>query len=381
MGVEEKGGGKREGGDEVGEKNANKKISNLELRTDTIHQKHIVYQYDTIYRNTVETEYIVISELPRANVYTSQNTYFNQTPAYSQRSNWVNTSHAPLTFAALKFLFEKEQSDINPLLAENDNLALGIPENIDENQPGRMAVSPFLDTQFAPLSYQPDVVDLAYLGPPADYMKVRKRPLRKMAKNLSPMSFQAGISGGLAFPQNKKISESKGYSFGVHGEMSFSKSLRLWLEATYYKVKFETHEVDRKLGVPILPSPSEEYVFSEAYVVDPFIQYNIGLQYLFYAHKKWRPYLGLGYSAASLLPYEIRYDFIHTSEEMDLSIQQDIDRNDFIMNMFLFNGGIEGELSKRLRFQLEGYYRWNGTNDGVVVPDILGVRSKFIYKF
>ena len=212
-------------------------------------------------------------------------------------------------------------------------------------------------------------------------MKARKRPLQKIARNLNPTGFQLGISGGLAFPQNEKISESRGYSFGIHGEMSFSKSLRLWLEANYYKVKFETHEADRKLGVPILPPPSDDYIFSDAHVVDPFIQYSIGLQYLFYAHKKWKPYLGLGYSAASLLPYEIRYDFIHATEDIDLSIQEEIDRYDFIMNMFLFSGGVEGELSKRLCFQLEGYYRWNGTNDGVVVPDILGLRSKFIYKF
>ncbi len=360
---------------------ANEKISHLEFRTDTIHQTHIIYQYDTIYRNSVKTEYVVISKQLPSNFYTSQASYFNHPSAYSNRSNWINTSLAPLTFAELKYLFEDEQVNETPFLAENNLLTQENGESPYASQSIALQVTPYLKTQRAPLIYESAPVVFSYLDPPADNKKVRKRPLQKLARDLQPTGFEIGMLGGFAFPQHHQVAETKGYSVGIYGAMSFSDNIRMWAETSYYKIEFKSNEIGKSLGIPEIELPDDDYKFHEASVHQPFLQYVLGLQYVFYPKNKWKPYFGLGYTVASMKPYEVSYDFNHVTDDLELSIEENIHRNDLIMNMALFKGGIEGKLANRIGLKLEGYYRWNGNKKGLVVTNIYGIRSLLIYKF
>lgn len=356
---------------------ANAKISQLEFKTDTIFKTQCIYHYDTVFSNQVETKYIAVSSPVRANVYRSTGYDFSifELPL---GSDWINRTRAPLTFSDLNDLFEGRIQSYGQLVKSQQ---LSTVQNDESPKSKLLQDFSFLPSKSSNLEYSSNLVGLRNVAIPAEAKKFRKRPVRKFVENLRPNGFRLGINGGLAFPRGKDLAEPEGYFYGIRMEFPFSENLRLWTEVSYFKVNFKTDVVDEKIGIPAPQPPSDLFAFSEAKVVQPFIEYGLGFQYLFYAHKKWKPYLGLGYTAASILPYEIRYDFAHVSENSELSIDKDVQRDGFISNMLLLNGGVEAKLSKKIHFQLEGYYRWNGSNGGVLIPDILGLKTKLIYKF
>ena len=344
---------------------ANEKISKLELKRDTIYETKYVYQYDTIYQQRVEKQYVVMTQ-PHFDFYPSQLAYFNSSTNYSPQSNWVNSAQNSLTFAELKYLFDDENE--NPL-TENSTL----------NTPSALFASPFIESDITKLKNDSEYPMLTYLDPV--YHKKKKRPFQKLAADIQPFDFQAGVLGGFAFPQHEQLAETKGYSVGIFGSMSFSNHIRMWGEGSYYKVEFKSNVMGESLGIPVIEVPDDNYEFNEASVHQPFLQYTLGLQYVFYPKNKWKPYFGVGYTFSSMLPYEVSYDFDHENDDLELSIEESIHRSETIMNMALITGGIEGKLSKRIGLKLEGYFRWNGNKEGLMVTNVYGIRSLLFYKF
>lgn len=350
---------------------ANGKINKLELIADTIYKTKVIYHYDTLYRERVETEYIFISNKQPQRVVYAPPTAFNHPFNSSLRSNWLNSVQSPTTFAQFKDLFEDESGIVADALTENNKLTQKVVE---------LMASPYLQPHFLSLSPENKPEKLAYLDVQMD-AKIRKRPLQKLASELQPTGFQLGVQGGFTFPQHEQVVETGGFEAGIYGAMSFSDKIKMWAEVSYYKVEFKTNEIGKSLGIPEIPPPSDEFDFIEASVNQPFYQYGLGLQYILYAKKNWSPYLGLGYTFSSMRSYEISYDFEHMSNDTELSIEEMVDRDDLIMNMFVINGGIEGNLSDRIGLQLEGYYRWNGDKKGLLITNLYGLRTKLIYNF
>ena len=351
---------------------ANKKISNIELRADTIYQTNYIYEYDTIYRQRVEKEYVVMGQQRRVEYFSSQSPYFDYpSEYYSQRSSLRNTTQNRMTFADLQYMFADDQHENEAsLLVKNPQ----VEENIG------LHVSPFLTSNYSLLDVPAEDVKLAYLAIPAEQRK-KKRPFQKLGTSLQPTGFEAGILGGFAFPQHDQVAETKGFSVGAYGSISFFDNFRMWAEASYYNVEFKSEEMGESLGIPEIEVPDDDYEFYEASVHQPFMQYTFGLQYIFAPKNKWRPYLGVGYTFASMLPYEVSYDFHHITDDIELSIEESINRKESISNMVLFNGGIEGNLSDRIGIKLEGYFRWNGNQEGLIVTNVYGIRSLLFYKF
>jgi hypothetical protein len=350
---------------------ANEKISNIELRADTIYQTNYIYKFDTVYIQKVETEYVVMTQQPRVDFYPIQSSYINNSPAYAQQSIWRHANQKPMTFAELQYMFADDQF-------KKEGTSLTDKNQYQENI--GLHASPFLTSNYSLLNAESEEVKLSYLDVPAEQKK-KKRPFQKLGANLQPTGFQLGVIAGLAYPQHTNVAETRGYGFGVHGAMAFSKNIRIWAEASYYKLEFKSNEMGSSLGIPEVEVP-DDYEFVEASVYQPFYQYVFGLQYIFYTRKKWNPYFGVGYTFASMRPYEVSYDFEHLiDDDVELSIEEKNSRNDIIWNMFLLNGGIEGQLSKHIGLQFEAYYRWNGNKTGLLVTDILGVRGKLLYNF
>lgn len=349
---------------------SNSKLSSLELRADTIFNTRYIYQYDTVYSNKVETEYIVINKQSRPSYYNLQASYFNYPTNYSANTIRANSNPNALTFAELKYLFDDNQEGEKPNMEENELV----------NGSRMLLASPYLDSPFSPINYNSEPVKLAYLDYNLDQKK-RKRPMQKLATNIQPTGFQVGVLAGFAFPQHDQLAESKGYSVGIYGAFSFSDNIRMWGEASYYNVEFKSNEMGKSLGIPEIEDPDDNYEFHEASVHQPFLQYALGMQYIFIPKNKWKPYFGVGYTFASMLPYEVSYDFQHLTDDLELSIEENIDRNETVMNMALFNAGIEGELSDRIGLKLEGYFRWAGNKEGLIITDVYGLRTLLFYKF
>ena len=349
---------------------ANTKINNLELIADTIYKTRYIYQYDTVYHTSVETEYVTITKQIKPDFYTSQIAYKNLSENF-YRSNQINTNHSSLTFAELKYLFDDEQE------GESSNFV----ENSQDDQFVGLVATPFIGNPLFPLGYQSEFAQLAYLDVPAEDLKRRKRPLKKVGSSFLPINFQAGIMGGLAFPQYENVIESGGFSVGIYGAVIFSERIRLWTSASYYRVEFKSDEMGKTLGIPEITIPDDEYEFVEASINQPFYQYTLGLEYILLPKNKWSPYFGVGYALASMRSYEVGYDFEHITDNRELSEEEMVERNELISNMALFDAGVQVDLSNRIGFQLEGYYRWHGNNNGLLITNLFGVRTKLLYNF
>ena len=338
---------------------ANEKISKIELRADTIFQTKYIYQYDTLYRERVETQYVTLAPEVR-HFYVSSNNFIAS-------ESKPNSNYAPATFSEMKYLFDDSSNENSTSLAQNNSQSNSLKE-----------VS-FLTSDMSPLTYESSEMRLSLLDIPTE-QKRKKRPFQKLASELQPIGFQLGMIAGLAYPQHANVAETNGLAFGIHGAVVFSKNIRLWGEASRYNVEFKSEEMGNSLGIPEVETP-DDFEFVEASVNQPFYQYVLGLQYLFNTKKKWNPYFGIGYTFASMQSYEVSYDFEHLVDDVEMSIEEMNERNDMIWNMFLLNGGFEGKLSKHIGLQFEGYYRWNGNKTGLLVTDILGLRGKLLYHF
>jgi len=338
---------------------ANEKISKIELKADTIHQTKYIYQYDTIYRQSVEKQYVVMTQ-PRVDFYPLQ-AFNRNAPGFYSSSNKVDFAPIQLTFADLKNMFDEE---------------IGASDAFEKP---RLSGIPYIGSNFRLLDENSNYPELSYLSPPA-IVKKKKRPFQKLAADVQPIDFQVGVIGGLAYPLHEQVAETSGFAFGIHSAMTFSEKIRMWAEVSYYKVEFKSDVMGEGLGIPEIPVP-DDYDFVEASVNQPFYQYVFGLQYIFNTKNDWNPYFGIGYTFASMRSYEVSYDFENDVDGFELSIEEMNDRSDLITNMVLFNAGVEGKLSKHIGLQLEGYYRWDGNKNGLLITDMLGIRSKLVYNF
>lgn len=209
----------------------------------------------------------------------------------------------------------------------------------------------------------------------------RKKSLRHLLYPLRPKEFEVGVAGGWAHPFSQGLDKQTGCSAGLRAAVGFSPRLRLWADATYLKVRFETDRMDPAIGVPPVQPPSDDFKFQKAEVPQPSLQYSAGLQYLFRAHRPLKPYIGLGYGAVMLLPYEVTYVFENKQLGIEWNLDTEIDRRELATNFLLLRGGFEYPLAQRWTTRLEANYRTNWRKTGFHAPQMLGIQAGLSHHF
>lgn len=189
------------------------------------------------------------------------------------------------------------------------------------------------------------------------------------------------VSSGLAFPFGSGVDYKSGYSIGLHSALEFSPKLRMWANAAFYKTLFLTNRMGEDIGVPIATAPSAEYQFVQAEVLQPFIQYSAGMQYLFRSKHRLKPFVGIGLGAISLLPYDAIYEFQNTSLGVEWNLDRTIQRKGLITNFLVLPIGLEYGFSMRWNGQLQANYRYNWKGNGVQSPDLLEIQAGLMYRF
>ena len=198
---------------------------------------------------------------------------------------------------------------------------------------------------------------------------------------LRPKDYSLGISAGLLFPFGDGLSHPSGFKWGLNGALFFSPNISLWTDAHFAQISYNVDKMSDAIGVPIVPPPSSQFNFNRAIIKQPTIQYMAGIRYRFDSPKRWQPYIGLGFGAVTLLPYEVAYEFknspLGTVWDVDLKVKRQGTQWGFL----LFDAGFEKRLSKQYRWQIGADYRVNLSAKSLQSQRILGIKSGISFDF
>ncbi|MFN0175401.1 MAG: outer membrane beta-barrel protein [Saprospiraceae bacterium] len=356
---------------------AKQQVLTMEIRHDTVFQTRVVYTTDTIYRTRVVRERMVEyqtsfagiqadmigrkSDLKDLAVTPSKLTGYLQVPENLQLTDPDSLGNKPSGS-----LFEDRLSEISELKTETEqrtqNIAtLPLGEIQPLRSPRRPVKLPYCEV------FTPD--------------KKHKRSFSDHLYAALPKEYHLGVSSGLAYPFGRGVDFKSGYFIGGHGALEFSPNLRLWANVAYFKTLFLTDRMGDDIGVPPEAPPSSDYVFLQAEVPQPFVQYSAGMQYLFRSKHRLKPYVGLGMGAISLLTYDVIYEFKNSTLGVEWNLDVPIHQKGLISNFLVLPAGLEYRFSTQWNAQIQATYRYNWKESGVRSPDMLGIQGGLNYRF
>lgn len=364
-------------------------LHKMELQRDTIYKTQIIYQTDTIYQSNISQQEIVNS-LPVYSQKTSEKTILLQNNFLTESIFKDQFDIGKLSILSTPVFQNRASRNYwNSILSSSKNLS---PEqtNTAQTEEGIITsvatfqVSPFIPSwSWSVLKNPNSKVQLLDLESVTIFKE--KSIWKKRAKNLTasfrPKGFNLGASGGFVFPSNKNLDNREGYSFGLYGAIDFSNNLRLWAEAIHVRLSLKTFDLDNAFGIPTITKPNDNYIFEKAVADQPFYQMSMGMQYLIPTKKRWNPYVGLGYSVAALQPYEAEYEYLDEPGGNEVIFPKDVSIKGLIHNLWLVNAGVEYRFSKKWYGQIEGYYRASWESESNLTPNILGAKTRLLYKF
>lgn len=338
-------------------KKTEQQVSSLELRHDTVFHTRVVYTTDTIFRTRVIRERVVEYQTANASgrfnlfkeVNEMQNSASDKDDATIQIQKLGNgdLTNRPVAVSGVGI-----KQDLTPLPIE------GIQS---VKFPGKNLSLPYFSTSIPARKYKKSFSDHLY--------------------SLQPKGYQIGVSSGLAHPYGHGVDFKSGYSIGLYGALEFSPNLRLWIDAAYFKTQFLTDRMGNDIGVPQEAPPSTDYIFLQAEVPQPFVQYSAGMQYLFRSKHRLKPFVGLGLGAISLLTYDVVYEFKNPTLGVEWNLDVPIHQKGLISNFLVLPVGLEYGFSKHWNAQIQATYRYNWKDTGVRSPDMLGIQGGLNYRF
>ena len=364
------------------------------LQVDTIVKTNVIYQRDTIYleealaKNTSETRGLYPNYSNTRYPLSQQKNYSNPFTAFN--TLLTNTHRSEAT--TLSNLTNMQQAHWQNYIS-NQLSRMAIPtdgSNNDKNTSGNLVENlkrqPFsLKTillQKNELQKKWNLLNPVQLGDVtlvAAYKK--KMRMRDHLQQIRPKNIMLGINGGFVYSSENTLKTKDGLIGGLDVVIVFSEKLRLFSEFNFVRSFYKTNQMGDHVGVPVIPSPNAEYEFSEARVSLSSLQYSVGFKYLFHSKHKFRPYIGLGLTGVSIRPSEIAYKFIKDIDDLELTVDSEVERTEFLTNHLLFKTGLEYQLKKHWSLQANGFYRYQLKFDGFTPPDLFGIRGGLLYSF
>ena len=329
---------------------SNRKIALLENQRDTIYKTQVIYQTDTIYKTITIRE--VVGEYQTLRV-----------------------AQAPPIFSKQKLI---ENGGMNTDSVFHSNL----PSTNAPEKPNSIGQLEWIHAEKIN-TFSPNPLLI-----PVPILKVNeliaKKPKKTLAQHLYPMlpkGFHLGINGGTVFPFSPEAHSVAGFLVGAQGLIEFSPNLQLWAEAAYQNTRFETNRMDAALGVPLVEPPADNFIFSTADVPQPSLQFSLGMQYFLNTKTKLQPFIGGGIGAASLLPYEIIYEFRNEALGIEWSFEKAMPRSETLTNFWVARAGLDYKISKHLHGQFMSSYRANWKRSDLPFLQTVGIQAGLYYRF
>lgn len=321
-----------------------------EIQRDTVFQTQVMLMRDTVYQIRV-VEVRRSGDIPMY-------------PAFSQKTS--DKSDNPGQFSESRLLVETPDNT-QPYLSESLPTASETPSTLPT----------LLPSTLHPLPSAPSLPEI----PIEPVVSKQKKTLQYHLYVLRPKGFQLGVAGGWAYPFSEGLAKQGGYSAGLEAGVEFTPNLRLWAGATYFNVRYVADRMGDDIGIPPVAPPSDDFTFVEAEAPQPSLEYMLGMQYVFNIPHTFRPFLGVGYGAVSLLPYEVVYDFENQPLGIEWSFEKTVSRNEFLTNMLLLRAGFEFKMSKNWNWLLRANYRTQLGKTGFQSPDMLGIQAGLTHRF
>ena len=213
--------------------------------------------------------------------------------------------------------------------------------------------------------------------------------IKTSRKPTTPRLF-VGISGGMinykamwVNAQGLTVSRNEqSYQAGLKLEYALTDRLRLMVSGDYCPFNFEIFWQDARYN---LPTPEHFYPQYEriksSKAHQKLTQATIGTKYLLTdGTKKWRPYIGAGYSAMRILPFETEFTIQNLANPASLRTATTSSKKIDIANLLLLNGGLEYRFTRHFVAQGEGFYNLD-LNRPRKTYDLFGVRGALLVNF
>ena len=336
-------------------KKTNQKMALLENRLNGVKQQTVVIQSDTIYK--INTIY-------------ERDTFYRTQILYEPKIVYVTTSKDSFDTALSNHSLLQPKTSIKTIEGNtkavddkilNDNTL----SQLKTRQPQALILGkPNLSTA---LNFKPII-------------QIPKKTISERLEALRPKGYHVGVSTGLAYPMSQISSRPSGYTFGLQGAVSFSRSVSLWADVQYMQLSYQADRMNDAIGIPVVAPPSNDFRFNLVKVNQPMLQYMAGLRYRFEGKKRVQPYIGLGFGAVTSLPYEIDYEFKNGGLGTVWEISQKINKQDTRWGYLLFDVGFEKRLSKQYRWQIGANYR---LELAPTAPSyrLLGIKTGLLFDF
>lgn len=349
---------------------ANQKITAFEVQKDTIYQRHVTIQIDTVYQTRIIKEPVLY--------------YTNGRPPGSKYSFSFPSPHPNhLKRENLHAIFKK-WSALPPNLLSSMRSTKGAALEIFDST--LINTEHTFDSELAYLSQRPPGF-LTYKRPDFPYepplVTSRKKTIKQYVYAMRPKGFQLGFGGGWVrpFDQIDHVNSIAGYTLGLQGSIEFSDNLRLWVDAAFSETKYEASRMEEVLGVTPIDPPSDEFTFFKAEVPQSSLNYAFGMDYQFDLKGNFKPFIGAGYGAAILLPDETSYEF--RNDPLDIVVTLDhanLGRMTY-SDLYLLRTGLDYSFSKQWDWKIWGTYRAKWGKNSVHVPTVFSMQTGLLYRF
>jgi hypothetical protein len=349
---------------------ANQKIITLENRRDTAFVERVVYRTDTIFQTRLLRE-TVVEYLP--NRFVSGSIGAGKAPEAVADFSLPTSSMAMqpgIVNGAAPFDFMPE----NPAATANTP---GLSSEETEPLPPVFLLEKIPLPAFPLLELpRPDLPGIAA----APFVFEKKKTLRQRLYPLRPKDFSLLANGGWQQPLGEGVEKGTGYLFGLEGGVGFSPRLALWLEATHGKMTIEADRMDGSLGIPAIPPPADDFVFSSAETAQRAWLLAAGLQYALLNRSSWRLWAGAGYGAVRVQPYRVVYDFANAAG-LEWSVTGETQRPGWLNDQWLLRLAVERRLTRHLDWHFGAMWRSSTGSPALGLADGLGLRTGVRFGF
>ena len=346
--------------------------NSMAIQRDTIHKIRTVYERDTIYKTNILRETIV-SYLPAiSNDLNNKNnlliTPFNSTEKIINGELNNNSISINSMGKTINNELNTPFNSLSSINSSNDKQL--ITSDLEKLKMHPISLLKFKKqtNNELELNYVPTVLN-------------KQKTLKQHLALLRPKHYSVGISAGLAYPFGTDLNQASGYFLGLNSEIFFSPNVSIWADAHYLQLTYKVDKMSDAIGVPVVSAPNNLFSFNGAVIKQPTIAYSAGIRYHFDNKKQWRPYLGVGFSAVTSLPYEVGYEFKNTTLGTVWDFDQTVNRRGTQFGFLLLDGGFERHLSKQYRWQIGANYRLNMSGNSVQAQRLLGIKSSILFDF
>ena len=206
------------------------------------------------------------------------------------------------------------------------------------------------------------------------------RLLLEEIKEFKVREFQIGSFGGFYYPSFGAGEYTVGKSLGVQVVAPLSPHFQLESNLGYHSVIYETMTFD-ELSNPDIILPDANLTLDKVEAPFKFLQWDLGLNYVFNVQNHLQPKIGVGYGLQYYWQKEVNYEYIGDNNGLNWNFEETINKTGFDANSLILKMGTDYYFDEALILILNGSYRSILGGNSYLVPNYWSVSGGLRIKF